>query len=121
MTTEQTNNFENLRSKINSRLEKAKQEIEELSVQFNLGKAEAADKFESVKKDFHSKVNEWKIIGEQIKSTGKEKSQTLKSKLEELQVQLALGKAEAKDLFHEQKKKIMKSISELEAEIRKKV
>ena len=119
MSTETNNNFDNLRSKINSSLEKAKQEIEELSVQFSLGKAEAADKFESVKKDFLSKVNEWKIKGEQFKSSGEEKSHTLKAKLEELQVQLALGKAEAKELFHEQKKKIMQSISDLESEIKK--
>jgi ribosomal protein L29 len=121
MTTEPTNTFENLRTKITSRLENAKKEIEELSLQFNLGKAEASDKFESVKKDFHAKVNEWKLMGEQLKPVGKEKLQELKTKLEELQVQLALGKAEAKELFQEQKKKIMQSITDLESEIKKKV
>ena len=121
MDNKEYGTFESLRSKINDRLEKVKQEMEELSLQFSLGKSETSQKFEILKKDFHSKVNEWKIMGDQIKTSGKEKSQTLKTKLEELQVQLSLGKSEAKDLFNDQKKKIMKTISELEAEIKKKV
>lgn len=114
-----SNTFENFKIKLNSHIEKAKQEMEELSLQFSLGKAEAADKFEELKKDFMSKVQEWKTVGEQMKNSGQEKSGELKTKLEELQVQLALGKAEAKELFNDQKKKIMKSISELESEIKK--
>lgn len=120
MTKDQNSTFENLQEKIKDKLNKAKVEMEELSLQFTLGKAEAADKFEYLKKDFNTKVNEWKILGSQLVETGKVKSADLKVRFEELQIQLALGKAEAKELFQEQKKKIMQSISELEAEIKRK-
>jgi hypothetical protein len=120
MANERTDNYDSLRSKIKDRLEKVRQEIDELSLKYSLGKSEATDKFRELKKDFLSEVNEWKITGEQFVTSGKEKTQSLKSKLEELQLQLALGKSEAKELFSDQKKKIMKSIAEIEAELKKK-
>jgi hypothetical protein len=43
----------------------------------------------------------------------------VKTKLEDLELQLVLGKADTKDLFEVQKKKIMQSISNLEDAIKK--
>lgn len=104
--------------KISMGLKIAQQEIEELALQFSLGKAEAADKFEEIKKDFNGKANEWKKVFAEPKTFNKEKAATLKAKFEALQVQLALGKAEAKDLFEEQRKKILNSIHEIEVEMK---
>jgi hypothetical protein len=93
---------------------KAQQEIEELSLQLSLGKAEAKDKFEEIKKEFSNMLNHWKTTDfYKNLATGKQELQTI---FEELQVQLDLGKAEAKEAFEEQKKKIFESINKLEAE-----
>jgi ElaB/YqjD/DUF883 family membrane-anchored ribosome-binding protein len=104
--------------KIGRGLKIAQQEIEELALQFALGKAEAADKFEEIKKDFNTKANNWKKLLEDSETFRKEKASALKAKFEALQVQLALGKAEAKDLFEEQYKKILHAIHEMEAEMK---
>ena len=105
-----TNNTSStLFEKIINGLKKTQKEIEEFALQFALGKAEAADKFEELKKEFNSKVNKWQS---EFSKTG------LKSKFEELKLQLALGKADAKDLFDEQRKNILNSIQLVEAELK---
>ncbi len=110
MKTEQ--NPESLTGKISKMLEKARIEIEEFALQFTLGKADASDKFEEVKKALRQKTAEWKQH-----FSGLQSSEFIKSKLDELEIQLALGKAEAKDLFVEQKKKILASLHVLESEL----
>ena len=104
--------------KISSALKKAQIEIEEYALQFALGKADASDKFEELKKDFHQRTHEWKQDFSEFKSANQERAEILKSKLEELQVQLALGKAEAKDLFAGQKKKILDTLHHIESELK---
>lgn len=104
--------------KISSGLKKAQIEIEELAVQYSLGKAEAVDKFEAIKKEVNTKSIEWKEKYSKLEELGKEKSIELKTKLETLQVQLALGKAEAKEIYAEQKKKILNSIRDIEEQLR---
>ncbi len=98
------------------KLTRTQQEIENLAVQFALGKAEAKDKFEEIKKDFHSKIQQWEKTGVGTKIN--EKGLELKKKFEELTLQLSLGKAEAKEIFDEQRKKITHSLKEFEKEIR---
>jgi hypothetical protein len=101
------------REKFFEQLKKAQQEIEELALQFSLGKAEAEDKFEEVKKDLSAAVRKWKE-----KYSLDEKSNHLKHMLEELELQLALGKAEAIDKFDEQKRNILIAVQELEREFK---
>jgi len=95
-------------------LKKAATELEEFQLQFSLGKAEAADKYEDLKKKFSEVIHKAKL---KVKA-GKENGKALKAKFEELHVQLALGKAETKDAFMEQKKKINTAISEIENSIK---
>ena len=51
METNLSNSKLSLAEKLHNGLKKAQQEIEELTLQFALGKAEASDKFEDIKKD----------------------------------------------------------------------
>ncbi len=98
--------------KISEKLALAQQELDELAVQLALGKAEAKDKFEEIKKDFRVRLNELR----QAVSTAP-KGDTLNElvrKIEELEMLLTSGKAETKDLFETQKKKILKAILEIE-------
>ncbi len=88
-------------------------EIEHLQLQIGLGKLEAMDQYEVLKKKYASTLHKLKI--NTIKN--KEKLDQLRQKIDTLQVQLALGKAESKEAFEEQKKKISLAIHELKISI----
>ena len=100
--------------KIIEGLKKAIAELENFRLHMALGKADAADKYEDLKKD----LNEFILKAKSKLGEGNQKVNELKRKLEELELQLALGKAETKEIFQEQKKKIMKSIQEIENELK---
>lgn len=89
-------------------------ELEEFRVQVALGKAEAHDAYEAAKKKFRHAVQE----AEQLFGASKEKATDigtqLKTIIETLQVQLALGKADTRDAFEAQRKKIMQALHSLE-------
>lgn len=104
--------------RISKILKATQQEVEELAVQFSLGKAEAALKFEEIKKEFNAKSNEWKNSFVKTEEAGQDAFMKMKGKLEELQLQLSLGKAEGKELFEEQRKKIVHAIHDLQNEYR---
>ncbi len=116
MKTEETIEKDILQ-KVTEKLLSAQQEIDELALQLALGKAEATDKFEEIKKEFRLKISELK----NLLSNPYENylSPEVKAKIEELELQLALGKADSKVLFEEQKKKIMKALANLEENIQK--
>lgn len=107
--------FGTIAEKISAGLKKAQKEIEEFALQASLGKAEAGDKFETLKSEFSEKAREWKQFFSNLKTSNQEKADKLKSQLEELQLQLSLGKADAKDYFFDQKKKILNALHELES------
>ncbi len=102
--------------KITGKLTKAQQELDELAVQLALGKAEAKDKFEEVKKEFRTQVSELKH--KFASSVMQEMVNVSKAKFEELELQLALGRADTADAFDEQSKKILNSLQALENEIK---
>lgn len=97
------------------RLLEAQQELDELAVQFALGKAEARDKFEEINKSFKSQINSFKDKLSQ--GEVRQFAQQLKSRIDDLELQLALGKIETKELFEEQRKKILKSLTAFEDEL----
>jgi len=100
--------------KIRKTIDKTQQELEELILQLSLGKADASVKYEEIKKSFVEVINEWKAALLKLKNLSKEEKQDFKSRIEELELQLSLGKAEAKDAFLAQRKKIAKMIHRLE-------
>lgn len=114
-TLEQTS----ITEKFINRLKKATNELEEFRLQAALGKAEARDAYESAKKKFNKYVIDATQKLESSKEIAKEKSIQLKTALEILQVQLALGKADTRDAFEVQRKKITKALNELEELIKK--
>lgn len=116
MKTEETTET-NILQKVTDKLLAAQQEIDELALQLALGKADARDKFEDIKREFRSKVSELKNI--LANPAENYLSPEVKAKIEELELQLALGKADSKDLFEGQKKKIMNALTNLEEDIQK--
>lgn len=93
-------------------------EVEELRLQAALGKMEARDLYEDSKKKFTAVLNDTKHQFEQWRSGANEEIQKIKPVLESLQVQLALGKAETKEIFQEQYTAIVKVLNDLETKIR---
>jgi hypothetical protein len=91
------------------------QEIEELALQLSLGKAEAKEKFEEIKNEFTEKVNGLK----QFLKSSPEKTipAVLKLKLEALELQLKVGKAETKEAFDLQRTALIEATIALENEI----
>ncbi|WP_347925612.1 hypothetical protein [Pontimicrobium sp. SW4] len=100
--------------KVIGALRKTATEIEEFRVQTALGKAEAQDKFEEVKKKFNLFVHDSEY---KIKAV-KEKIDELNTKFDELRVQLALGKAETKEVFKKQKKQLLLTLHDIEVKIK---
>lgn len=108
----------NITDKIIHLLRKTVTEMEELSVQAALGKAEARDLYEESKKRFRDYLQETRDALKTIKEAASPEILRIKAFLETLQVQLALGKAETREMFEEQKDSIAKSLRELESFIR---
>ena len=98
--------------KIIDGVKKAISEIEELRVKIALGKAEAQDLFEDTKKKLNHYVHESKIKFNKLKQN--ENVTKIINAFEHLQIQLALGIAESKETFDEQKKNISNAIQKLE-------
>lgn len=107
---------ETIAAKIVEGVEAALTEIDELRVQLALGKAEAKELYEINKKRFHTSVQEMENKFRELKKD--EAILPLVNALETLRVQLALGKAETKELFEEQYDKIHKALNQLESELK---
>lgn len=86
-------------------------ELDDLEVDLDMDGISVEDYFEEGKNELKEAMDGLKERVEKI--SGGEKSQSLKGKLENLQVQLALGRAEGKDAFEEQKGKLDTAISEI--------
>src|SRR5688572_17762467 len=102
----------NMLQAVGERLLTAQREIDELALQLALGKAEARDKFEEIKQEFRKQVSEQKNL--LAKASENFISPEVRAKIEALEVQLALGEADTKDIFEGQKKKITKALTSVE-------
>jgi len=103
------------KSQLGKLITKAESEIDELRVKITLGKMNGADLFEEMKKELHNSFTE---ISGDLKHEAEEFADSLQSKIESLQVQLVLGKAEALDAYEAQKQKINEAITDIEQNIR---
>ncbi len=100
--------------KVIGALRKTAVELEEFQLKAALGKAEAQDKYEEVKKKFNLFINdnEFKIKGI------KEKIDNLNIKFDELRVQLELGKADTIEIFKKEKKQLLLTLHDIEVKIK---
>jgi hypothetical protein len=95
-------------------LKKTAAELEEFQLQLALGKADASDKFEELKKGFNTIVQDAKT-----KFSKKDlDTDDLKKKFEEIQHLLAPAKVETRAAFIEQKETILNAIEEIEQALR---
>jgi hypothetical protein len=94
------------------KLTQAQQELDELAVQLALGKAEARDAFEHMKKDFRTRISEFRQTP--AAETWHRVSDSLRVVLDDLEVRLAVGAANTQELFEEQREKLEEALMRLE-------
>lgn len=82
---------------------------DELRVQLHLGSKELSDSFEEQKKEI---LNWSKEARTTLETEASSASAEMRTKLEELEVQAALGKAESKEAIQKQRKKLTSLITE---------
>lgn len=80
--------------------------MEEMQSQFSAGKIDAVEAFEKQKEQYRETLLKVKENLDKGSEMAEEKLAEMKTKLEELRLQLSLGKADGMDAFEEQKKKI---------------
>ncbi|MES2559749.1 MAG: hypothetical protein V4590_08420 [Bacteroidota bacterium] len=90
-----------------------KQSLEEMRMQFSMGKMDAVEAFEKQKTQLRSLMESMKTNLDKATDVAEENATKLRSKLEELNLQLNLGKAEGKEMFEEQRKKIDMALQEV--------
>lgn len=90
-----------------------KNSLEDMRLQFSLGKMDAVESFEKQKEQLKSMIESMKTNLDKATDVAEENASKLRSKLEELNLQLNLGKADGKDMFEEQRKKIDLALQEV--------
>ncbi|MDF1859108.1 MAG: hypothetical protein P1U87_02770 [Verrucomicrobiales bacterium] len=104
--------------KFESEKKRLQQEIDELKVQLALGKADAVEYIEERKTEFSEFVDETK---KQLKDSGKpvaDQLSTAEGVLDELKLQLALGRMESADACRAQQEKIGAAIDHARKQLR---
>jgi hypothetical protein len=118
MNTEKDTINDSLIQAISERLVTARQELDELIVQLSLGKADAKDKYQEIKKEFALRMRELKDMV-RSKVSGPE-GKALAGKIAELEELLGIGKIDTQAQFDEQKKKILDTLATIETAIKNK-
>lgn len=99
-------NTEQMKDQMKQFMESWQQRLEEMKLQFSLGKMDATEAFEKQKDQLRTTLVSLKDNMDKATDMAEEKATELKTKMEELRVQLALGKADGMEAFEEQRKKI---------------
>jgi len=99
-----------------NKLTEAQAELDELTLQLALGKAEVRDKFEEIKMDFLARINHLKMIIRKLESSSL--YQDILLRMDQLEKRLNFGVAESKENFVAQKRLIMKALLAVELEIK---
>jgi hypothetical protein len=104
----------NFKEKADEAIQEWKLRAEELQLQLSLGRMEAIDELEKQKSNFKSFINETtNKVNTMAEKINPEIASQLKTKFEEMQVQLALGQAESKEAFEKQKEKINQGLDSI--------
>ena len=101
--------------RIADKLVQAQQELDELVVQFSLGKVEAKDKFEEIKGDFRDRIHDIKNLISRQRVDGVRNELT--KRLDELEEMLKSGVALSAEAFEKQREKIDQAIGQLKQNI----
>ncbi len=104
-----------IRESIDKKLDHWEASAAAFEAQLQQTKEQALTKLEVRKKTLNKALEKFKSEVVKSKGMAEEKKKQIQAQFDDLQVQLALGKAETRDAFGAQKKKIQHSIAALEA------
>ncbi|MCB9205135.1 MAG: hypothetical protein H6603_09195 [Flavobacteriales bacterium] len=102
---------------IKDHLDTLKTTVEGLNVQLHLGKADAEKAFEEQKANLRDWAVKMSSRIDEAKELNKEQAAKIKSALEDLRLQAALGKATSEDLLREQQKELKMRLEQLRSDI----
>jgi DNA polymerase III alpha subunit (gram-positive type) len=106
-----------IREAIDTKLDKWEASATAIEAQLQLPREQAVEELEARKKRLKETMEGFKSEIVKAKGLADEKKTEIQARFDELQVQLALGKAEVRDSFEAQKEKIQHSIAMLEATV----
>lgn len=106
-----------IREAIDTKMDKWEASATAIEAQLQLSKEQAIEELEVRKKRLNETLEGFKSEIMKTKGLADEKRTEIQTMFDELQVQLALGKAEARDAFEAQNKKIQRSIATLESTV----
>jgi hypothetical protein len=106
-----------IREAIDTKLDKWEASATAAEAQLQQTKEQALEELEARKKRLNETLEAFKSEVAKAKGVADEKKTEIQARFEDLQLQLALGKAEARDAFEAQKEKIQCSIATLETTV----
>ena len=106
-----------IREAIDTKLDKWEASVTAIEAQLQLSEEQAIEELEVRKKRLNETLEGFKSEILKAKGLADEKKTEIQARFDELQVQLALGKAEARDVLEAHRKKIQHSVAILEATV----
>ncbi len=110
-----------LRESIDAKLDKWEAGAAALEAQLELTKDKALERLESQKQQLRQALDRLKAEIEKSATVAAETKPKVLAQLDQLKVQLTLGKAETKDAYEAQKKKIKEAIASFQASVEREV
>jgi hypothetical protein len=104
-----------LRASFDKKLDALEHQALAFEAQLTQTKDQAMQRLEQHKHQLRDLLNQVQIDMQKSKEMAEQAKMEVQAKLEHLQVQLALGKADARDTFEEQRTKILKALNEFES------
>jgi DNA repair exonuclease SbcCD ATPase subunit len=104
-----------LRASIDKKLDALEHQTLALEAQLTQTKDQTLQRLEQRKQQLRDLLKQVQADVQKSKEMAEQAKSEVQTKLEHLQVQLALGKADARDTFEEQRTKILKALNEFES------
>ncbi len=99
-------------------LKKSRTELEEFRVRLSLGKMDAADEYEEMKKNLREQLHDTRLTLTGFEKENREKIRGLGKKIEQLQLQLAPGKASSRKIFSDRMKNAAQAVHAVREDLR---
>lgn len=103
----------NYEDQLNNWMGEWKNKLEEMREQFSSGKMDATESFEKQKDVLRTQLTQWKSKADETVATSEHEAKKMKAAMELLMLHLNLGKADARDKFDDQRKKIEHALQEV--------
>ncbi|OGW51971.1 MAG: hypothetical protein A2V62_07430 [Nitrospirae bacterium RBG_19FT_COMBO_58_9] len=104
-----------LRASLDKKLDALEYQALALEAQLTQTKDQALQRLEQRKQQLRDLLKQVQVDVQKSKGMADQAKSEVQAKLEHLQVQLALGRADARDTFEEQRTKILKALNEFES------